>query len=133
MSPQPAKLVNAGAPGDVHVIANLDVSGQGGMTAHHQMVSDHAIMGDVTVGQEDVVGTDHRDVIRFRRDVSGDVFPEDVVVPDLKPRVASLILEIVSQSTDQGIGINRIALSQADPTLDGGMVQNTTTIPYPRL
>jgi hypothetical protein len=133
MSSEATKLMNARAPPYVDAIINPDVSAQCGMTAHHQMISDDTIMSDVTVSKKYVSRANHGLVIRIRRNMSGHVFSENVIVSNQKARVSALVFQVMSKAADHGIGVNRVVLAQDYPPLDGSMVEDPATIAYPCL
>lgn len=91
MGTDAAELVNPVAPGDYCVVADMDVPGEGGMPAHHDVVAEDAVVGDMGVGEEVVVIADDSEFAVVGGWVDGDVFAEDVVVADMQAGDSALV------------------------------------------
>ena len=56
MDADPAELVDAGEGADGRVVRHLDVAGEGGAVGEDGVAAHPAVVGDVGIGHEEVVG-----------------------------------------------------------------------------
>lgn len=73
------------------------------------MIAQLAIMRDMGIAQQQVVGTDPRRHIAMRAAVDGGIFPENIVVAHLEVSRVAEILQILSLSTDHREGEKLVA------------------------
>ena len=102
MRTETAKLVHAGPPPDIYVVADDDVSGERGLRAHHQTISDHTVVRDVAVGEEHIVVAETGELTVVSRAVHADIFAEDIAVSDDQAGFAAFELEVVRFRADAG-------------------------------
>ena len=118
------KLVETYAPAYVDVIANFDVTAKGGMTTHHELITDSAFVGDVAIGENEIVIPNDGLSAFCSGTVHGGEFAEDVTAADAEPRTAALELEIVRLTPDIGVGVNFIIIAYSSDAVDSGVVHD---------
>ena len=111
-----AKLVNAGVPADVHVVADVHVARDGGMAGDDEVVADHAVMRGVGIGQQDVIVAEDGPFAFLRAEVNTDVFAKSITGANLEAWLARFGLQVLRAAADESVGEDlalRAELSEA--------------------
>ena len=91
MRANPTELMDAGAPADIDVIFDDNVSRESGLRAHHQMITHDAIVRHVAVSQEDIIIADARVVLLLSRPVHAHVFAKNIAITHNQAGLATLV------------------------------------------
>jgi len=78
------------------------MAGQGGITRHDDVIAQQAVVGDVRVGEQQVVRAEDGRVAIIRRAMDGHPFAENVPVADLQPRDAAFPLQVLGLLAEGG-------------------------------
>jgi hypothetical protein len=100
------------------------------MAAHDQVIADYAVMGHMTISEENVVRANLRSILGVCRYVGGDVFTKHISISHPKLRLAALILEVVRHTSDECVRMNIVLFTENDVPLHCSMVTNPATISY---
>ena len=114
--------MNAAVATNHDVVLDRDVAAQHGTVAHDNVVTQHAVMRDMTGREEDVVGSNPGAVAVVGGAVDRDVFAEDVAVANAEAGIAAGELEILGFSTDTGVRKHLAGLAQLRVAFDGRVV-----------
>ena len=104
------------------------MAGQGRLAAHHQMIADDAVVGDVAVGEDHVVVAEHGEIAVLGREMHGHVFAKHIAVADAQAGVAAGEFQVVRLRADRRVGEHLALPAQHRVALDGGMVVNHRAI-----
>ena len=88
----------------VDVILHDDVPGEGRLGTHHEVVADHAVMGDVAVGEQNVVMAEAGEVRLVGRAMYADIFAKDIAIANQQARLAALVLQVMGLGAHAGEG-----------------------------
>ena len=92
------------------------------------MVADNAIMGDVRVGEEDVIITEDGPFTFLGARVNAYVFAENIFGSHLETRFTGSSFQILGATPNEGVGEDFAVRSQLSESFDGGVVMNSATI-----
>ena len=84
MRAEAAKLMHAGEAGNDDVVLGFDVPCKAGIVREDVVIGDLAIMGDVGVGQNEVIVADASWEFFVSAAMDRDVFTEDVAITDFE-------------------------------------------------
>lgn len=121
------ELVDGGEATYVGVILDEDMSGQRRDVGHDHVISNLDVMGDMTVGQEMIVRTDHRGAAIRRRTMNRDMLAERIAVANLGSGQAALPFQVLGFEPNAGEGKQLIALPQTGMTIDHNVGMQPTT------
>ena len=114
VSAHPAELVNAGKSRENDVIFYRDVTGKSGGVGEDTVVSDYCIVGNMSVGEQVVVGTDPGGVLRAGSAMDGDELAEGIAVSYSGVGGFAGILQILTLGPDGGEGIEFVVFTDDD-------------------
>src|SRR5690606_9692520 len=98
-----AELMYQGTATQHDIITDMDVSTQGGIVSHDQMISQDAVMGDMHIRHQQVVATDPGfALILHRTPMDGATFANNVVVTNNQAGRFPLILLVLTLFSDTG-------------------------------
>jgi hypothetical protein len=94
------------------------------------VIADYAVMGHMTVSEENVVRANLRSILGICSYVGGDVFTKYISISYPELRLATLILEVVRHASDECVRMNIVLFTENDVPLHRRMVANPATISY---
>jgi hypothetical protein len=100
------------------------------MAAHDQVIADYAVMGHMTISEENVVRANLRSILGIGSYVGGDVFTKYISIPHPKLGLAALVLEVVRHASDECVRMNIVLFTENDVPLHRRVVANPATISY---
>jgi hypothetical protein len=100
------------------------------MAAHDQVIADYAVVGHMTISEENVVRANLRSVLGVCSYVGGEVFTKHVSIPYLELGLTTLILEVVRHTSDECVRMNIVIFTEDDEPLHRRVVANPATISY---
>src|SRR5690606_12546995 len=122
MRADPAALVHAGEPAEDHLVADLDVAGEGGVVGEHAAVADLAVVGDVHVGQQPVVVADPGDAAAVAgAAVDGGELADHVAVADHQLGALAFELLVLRVAADGGMAMDAVVAADPGWALDAAM------------
>ena len=92
------------------------------------MVADNAIVGDVRVGEEDIIITEGGPFTFLGARVNAYVFAENIFSTYFESRFTGSSFQILSATTNEGVGEDFAVGPQLSVTFDCGVVMDGTTI-----
>ena len=120
-----AKLMHRCKPTQDGVIFNNDVPSQSRVARQNDVIALNAIVGDMGVDQKKIVRTDDRGVPVVGGAMDGDIFAEDVVIPDAKPSRSAFPFQVLGFAAQTGEGENLVALAK-----DGMAADDDVTLQF---
>ena len=91
-----AELVDGGVAAKNRMIFHDHMSGQPGKSGHDDVIAQNAVVRDVYVGEEQIVGADDGGVAVVGGAVDGNGFAEDVVVANLEAGDSAFPFQVLS-------------------------------------
>src|SRR5690606_32807453 len=117
-----AELVDAGEAAEDHLVADLDMPGQGRVVGEDAAVAHLAVVGDVHVGQQPVVVADAGDAATVAgAAVDGGEFADDVAVADHQFGVLALELLVLRVAADRGRAVDAVVAPDPGRALDAAV------------
>ena len=114
--------MNADTARDGHERLDMTVTAQDRVVGDDDPVVDHAIVGDMHVDHQQVVGADPGDALLFlAAAVDGHAFAKDVVVADLDAGRAASERDVLWLAADDREGMDDIVFAERGDALDAGM------------
>lgn len=98
------KLVDEAIAGDESPVVHGHKAGEEGAIGDDDPVSDTAIVAEMTMGHEQVVGADPGGVVISIGAMDGDMFAEGIVVADIDPGEAAMKAEVLGGAADDAAG-----------------------------
>ena len=114
--------MNAGVPTNVHVVTDVDMSGHGGVARDDEVIADHAVMGNVGIGEQGIIVAEDGPFALLGAEVYADVFAEGVTGADLEARLAGAGFEVLRAAANKGIRKNFTLWAELRVALDRGVV-----------
>ena len=107
--PDPAKLVHHGVTTENSAIVHHHMPGQGGVIGQNAVITNHAVVGDVYVGHQEIVIADGGEpLILHGTTMDGTAFADNVVVTNHQTRGLAGVLFILTRFADAGKLENRV-------------------------
>lgn len=122
MFANPTKLVHCTETSNDGEIVDVDMARQSAVIGEDHGVSNHAVMGNMGVGQEMVAVADHGPIIPSGGAVRGDKFPETIVVADNQMSRFALVLQILGLLTDGAVSEKAVAITDLGRAAYGHMM-----------
>ena len=104
------------------------MSGNGRCIGHDDMIAHHAIVGDVRVGEQNVVIAEDGPFAFLGTRVNADVFAENIFRTDFEAGFAGSSFQILSTTTNESVREDFAVGSELGKSFDGGVVMNCATI-----
>jgi hypothetical protein len=102
VGPDAGKLMNTGQAADNRVIFHMDMAGQIGRIDHDDMMTQLAVVSDMTIGHNQVMVAHDRDPdIRHRCAMDRDKFPNGIIISDHDPGGLPSELQVLGLNTDR--------------------------------
>ena len=98
------------------------------MAGDDDVVADNAIMGDVRVGEEDVIITEDGPFTFLGARVNAYVFAENIFSTYFETRFTGTSFQILSATTNEGVGEDFAVGPQLSESFDRRVVMNRATI-----
>ena len=105
----PAKLMHGGQSAHDGVVADLHMTRECSIVRKHDIVSDRAIVADVTVSQKISAITDARSSLARRAAIHGNEFAKSISVADFQKSRLTRVFQILRLLPDRAIGVKLIA------------------------
>ena len=118
VSAHPTELVNAGKSRENDMIFHRDVTGKSGGVGEDTVVSDYCIMGNMSIGEKVVVGTDPGGVLLGGSAMDGDELAEGIAVSYAGVGGFAGILQILTPGSDGGEGLEFVVFADGDRALE---------------
>ena len=113
-SADPGELMHPDETSQVGPVLHHDMAAQGGGVGHDHMIADPAIMGDMGIGHQHVVVTDHRNSAAFDTTaMDRNIFADQVMIADGQRGFLAAIAEILGSRADIGEGTDPVAGSRS--------------------
>ena len=103
------ELMHQRVAGDEHPVLHRDVACQQRAIRQNDMIAHRAIVRDVRVGHDEIIGADHRGVFNFRGAIDGGVFAKDVVIADDQARRFVFVFQILRRIANDTASMKFIA------------------------
>ena len=110
-------------------IGYLHMARKRGYVGHDDVIAQLAIMRNVRVGEEIIVGTNHRGVAIAGGTMDGNVFTDCIVTTNARPSSAARPLEILRTQADARVRINDVRLAEFSSAIDDDMRMQLATAP----
>jgi hypothetical protein len=111
------------------VVIDNDMSRQTGVTRHNDVIAESAIVRNVDVDEQQIVGTNNRGLPIIRGAMDSNAFAENVLITNLQARVAALELQILRLHSDGGEGKHLIPLPHVGMAIYNHMRMQLTVFP----
>jgi len=100
------------------------------MAAHDQVIADYAVVGHMTISEENVVRANLRSILGVCSYVGGDIFTKYISISYPELGLATLILEVMRHTSDECVRMNIVLFTENDVPLHRCVVANPATISY---
>ena len=108
MGPDTTELMHRRETAHDCIIADRNMTGKGTVIRENNVIAHHAVMSDVTIGEEISVASDDRIRPWSGAPVDGTKFPKGISLADLQISRFTLILQILRALSDRGVGVELI-------------------------
>jgi hypothetical protein len=99
------ELMHQAISGNKRAVLHHGVSGQDCASSEDDMIAEHAVMRHVRMVRDEVVGADDSFLARLGGALRGEMFAEDILIPDAQSRRRSVILQILGRIADHATGV----------------------------
>ncbi len=131
VGPDPAELVDDGEPPEDGPILDLDVAGKGGRVGHDHLVADTTIMGNMTVGHEEVTAADAGFPCVLRcAPVQGRALADHIAVADGQEGLFTTVFLVLGVLTHRGELKDPVVCPDAGRSADHHMGTDAATGPH---
>ena len=120
MGPDAAELMHKCATADDREVIDLYLTCQLRAIRHNNVVMQDAIMRDMAVGHDQIVGTDDGFSFGSRTAMDGDELTEDTVIADDGPGLFAAELQVLGDTADDGIGKDMAIIAEDHIIIDIG-------------
>ena len=131
MGPDAGKLMNTGQAADNRVIFHMDMAGQIGRIDHNDMMTQLAVVSDMTIGHNQVMVAQDRDPnIRHCCPMDRDKFPNGIIISDHDPGGLPSELQVLGLNTDRSKLKDTASLTDIGMGLNDYMGTDDGIFPY---
>ncbi len=122
MTADTAKLMNGRQSANDGIIFNVNMAGEGCVVTHYDVAANGAFVGDMGVGEKQVVIADDGAAFLCSGRVDGAKFTEYVAGANFQGGVAAGVFQVLRFAADQSVGKNFAFRPEGGVALHGGMV-----------
>lgn len=128
MFPYPAELVNSGQASDHGEVFHNDVTSQCGGVGQDDLVAQSDVVGDVAIGQKEIVRTDGGCFSVAGRAVDGHGFADDVSISDASASEAAFPFAVLRAEADAAEGKELVVVADDGVAVHNDVGKQTATV-----
>ncbi len=133
MFPDPAELMNSGQAANHGEVFHDDVTGQGGGVGQDDVIAQGNIVGDVAVGQKEIVRTDDGCFSVAGGTVDGHGFADNVAISDASASDASFPFAVLCAEADAAEGKELVVVADDGVAIHNDVGKQLATVAQNRV